>query len=1852
MESELALINKVELRIALAADDAQLENALKVYLTPVLLKLASPHGAVRTSILKIIQNIIPRILASPTLKLPVQLLLEQVLQPRVSDTQDPSQVRLYSLLFVLRGVDRLNAAEKLSLVPQIVAGMSLYPRNVSARLFHILCKVLSESGFKAAARDGPTVTVGPATDADLKFISRCIAKLLLLQPIAEPCALPGLSLADTTFLTRDAGVTYRSLQEISQAKAALLEFLKANAADKPIFEPILTRIPLLIASCDPSLLIRDPSEILFRKLALDLEDAGFIDELFKLVVGDSSSGVLPVSLNLQEKIISLLLCKSKQAALHLQVSQVANLGFASDNARLKQATVQFVRWVSRRTTADEGGKSVTFTTDMASHLRQSLLDEGWPKLDASQVKNYSNAISQRQLKYEALGELLKLNPQLLSPHLDPDSISESYLGFLFGSLEGDDVGLRSTIQDALSSLTVHLPGLETSAKDALKTLLFKYFTSTAAIEGENLQSCRYVALKFVNCCFPFNDNEARLICILGTDKENRSDIIEEATKGLHPHWFSILQSSNTLEFKSTLELLGTTGATVVFPEFDGMVHTIHEAYVNDKEPLIKTMGQAVNFAVSTLVMQAIKGKSTVVVVNEEWSTRIDKALEVDEVVQTCVKKEIESLTTQDEPMGEHLEHVPSFFEVFVGMVFEAFAAQQANSGYVSDTVFGSTLTRLLSLTPTACVCKLSSMTDKLLELVHSKVFNDLTLTQTAQATGIVASSPSVEDSKVLAIIEGLSVLWPTTSRPSNLERTKLVANCYLISRLAVRGRIETVLPEILTGVLSAVIALLSDVHSVSIGLECISQLTIHGVLSLQLMLGANLSKYLESIQDEVIKRVKKSDEKAVIVLSHLSLARKHSIKDDFGLTIFEQAVYETHVSKQTEFMFSSGESFAILAAGWESTVLRRQLDINDSNAITIIESLVGNDTSRLPVILDMVIKSCANTKPSLKRSACIWLLSLVQFCGHLEPVKENAARIHVSFMRFLADRDELIQELASRGLSLVYEMGDLDLKDTLVKGLLKSFTDTTSNSAMTAGSVEHDTELFDKDVLNTHDGSVSTYKDVLNLASDVGDPSLVYKFMSLAKSSALWSSRKGMAFGLGSILSKTSLDEMLVTNKNLATRLIPKLYRYRFDPGSSVSKSMQDIWNVLVKDSTKTINENFKNILAELLKGMGNKEWRVRQALTTALIDLVQVVTLKAYEDQLEEIWSMSFRAMDDIKESVRKEGNKLTRSLAATITRRIQASTKADAGDENSGFLETLLPFLLGTKGLLSDADDIRDFALTTVLKLVKEGGASIRPFIPELIDNFIALMSTLEPQIVNYLVLNADKYNLRNDDIDAKRLQSVGQSPMMDAIEQMLLQLDDTLMPIFISKLQQSIKKSIGLPLKVCGSKVLVTLVTKHLELVKPYGDKLLQMTVLQINDRNDVVASSYAAAAGYLCRICSLESILKYSELLKELYFEFESDKNRIVASIASESVAKYSRDKFELVASSFLPLAFIGKHDPLSVVKSNFEREWIENTSGNLSIKLYLSEIVDLSRRYLLSSRLYEVKQIIAKAVADAVNSVEGTAEFSDGIRVQIFDLLLEGSKGKSWSGKEFILKALILFAIKCKDSLLNDEVLLQKVESTISTEIKRRNKSYQKQAIIFASEFIYNFSRPELTDTFTTIFEEIISDPQVDTDESDDSDGMEVDSNLPKTDKAVVSEEHRLKLIASLFSSFNPEHGPDNALGSLVLSSIEKLFNSSTIVPSWRSKSASCEHILNLITNHGAQLNKNLVNLIYEDWKILSQNCLGSREIDSVKINFIRLSALVMKLVSKERSDEIRKCLLDLQNTDISSVVATELQRIL
>ena len=90
--------------------------------------------------------------------------------------------------------------------------------------------------------------------------------------------------------------------------------------------------------------------------------------------------------------------------------------------------------------------------------------------------------------------------------------------------------------------------------------------------------------------------------------------------------------------------------------------------------------------------------------------------------------------------------------------------------------------------------------------------------------------------------------------------------------------------------------------------------------------------------------------------------------------------------------------------------------------------------------------------------------------------------------------------------------------------------------------------------------------------------------------------------------------------------------------------------------------------------------------------------------------------------------------------------------------------------RGLESPAKEVQKFAYDTVLKLIKSGGKNLLPFIPSLVEQILGLLSTLEPDFINYIHLNAAKYDTTEEKIDEARSRMVSHSPMMEAIERCL--------------------------------------------------------------------------------------------------------------------------------------------------------------------------------------------------------------------------------------------------------------------------------------------------------------------------------------------------------------------------------------------------------------------------------------------------------------------------------------------------
>lgn len=1826
---ELDLVNKVDLRIALAESDAQLENALKLYLAPLLLKLASPDAQVRLAVFKSVQNVFPRVTAARNLQLPVDLLLSQVKDPKVPVGQDPSQVRLYLLLFLSKGVERLSLEAQRLLLPELIREIGSFPHAVLARLFSILVKVLGDykasSDTEVHAETRKLYGFDENTQDEL-FLTEKLAKFFMLQPNAGavPIQTSGMSADDSGFFTRDAGIAYKTPHEINAAKLRLLEFMRAGFSDEALV------LPLLVASTDSSSVIADKADLWFKKLTVDYEDDNLVLTLVLLFVGSDS--VPPVKSTLQDKILNIL-CKSQLAVSHPKAEEISELGLSSDYAKLRQTTVAFIRKVTQTTKKDT---TADYNGSIASKLKESLVAEGWPQIDTAQVTNYRTAVGSRQLQYEALGDVLRNSPELWVHDL-------AYLIFLFESLEGELPDLRPVLQDVLSRLTVHLPQLSGLSKQQLKPFLKKFLVLSS--HDLSIASCRYLAMKYVNCTYAFDDAGARLLCILGTLKTNNSDTVEEAHKGLHPYYFNLLQLSNSLDFESSLAFLGNKSA-VEFPSFANMVLTVRDALAEtDNSQLLQCLPEAIKFTLKVLIMQAVKGKSTVIVADEDWTSRVEKSLEVDETVRQLVVSEIAVQAQNDTEMeGGQPNLNDNLFYLFLELTFRAlFDLYLGNSGVPTDISYGGAFSMLVSMSPLTLVAHLVSVLPKSYQLINEKVLAKKTLEELSEAAGIIGSHPLVDLDSINDAINA----FLSENAGSYTTEARILAVAFLVSRMVLRGRADELDKSVVAKYGTLLISSLSNARLYDGCLEALLQLSVFGVLGPKLTLFNN-DKLVTEAKAVIEPRAKACHELSVLTLSKLGLALPSTYEEIEieELNPIEKLIYNTHVSKQMEFVFASGEALLTLAGGWESKKIQQIKDIVGEEI-----RYVPLSTGRLPIVLQKVLEACSMTKPLLRSAACIWLLSLVQYLGHLPEIRASAAEIHVAFMRFLADRNELVQESASRGLSIVYELGDNDLKETLVKGLLKSFTDSKASSSLSAGTVDLDTQLFEEDVLKTHDGSVSTYKDVLNLAADVGDPSLVYKFMSLAKSNALWSTRRGMAFGLGSILSKSSLDEMLAKNEKLNSRLIPRLFRYRFDPNSQVCKSMNDIWSALVKDTPKTVRENFKLILDEILKGIGNKEWRVRQASAAALNELLQTQPLEQYEARLEEIWNMSFRAMDDIKVSVRKEGNNLSKTLARILIRTADVTTGNVTESKATEVLNQLIPFFLGNKGLLSDAEDIRNFALETILKLCKIGGKSVKPHVPKLLLIFVELMSTLEPEIVNYLVLNADKYNLKSSDVDAKRLQSLGHSPMMDAVEQILGLLDEQLMEPTVQLLRRCVKSSVGLPSKVCGSRVVVSLITKHYALAKPYGDTLLEICVGQLNDRNSTISSSYAAAAGYCCKIAQLDTVLEYSTKIHSFYFESADETHRTLAAIASETVSRYcGSDRFEAVAAAFLPLAFIGRHDTEDSIKELFEKEWIESSSGTSAIKLYFEEICDLCEKHGKSSN-YDIRKVIARSIADMCTAIDVDL---DKDATKLFDILLEACQGKSWGGKEVVFKALVTFALKKVDFLKSHGEILARVQKTVVTEAKRRNKHYQWKVILDVGRYIKAF--PE-DDEIIDIYIDIMAD--VETDDYFEDVDVEVsassDSKLHKTQIAVAVEELYLQYIENSVEAIEVTKLNLDLL-KFSFESMKK-FKESGHEMSWRSCYAYNEYMKKLLEpmiHQKVELNESTLDALSDGFKLLldfgdqyrlEKNVIALARNSKLIIDVFKFNNLLEKVafvVENARS---------LKASEKSSVVLNELNQV-
>ncbi|CAO3572429.1 unnamed protein product [Mortierella alpina] len=1655
-EKDLELLDNVELRFALAESDSQLEKTLNTFLCPVLLKLASPDENVRAKVIAILTHINKRIRPKPSIKLPLHPLLLQF------SHNSSVLVKNFTLIYIEMGYERIAVEDKVDLLPQLIRGLARRPPAQQTTLIHMILPALSQIkqfnednttadpyGFEAFPADAICLLVRlqdvllyrqPTTGSQGMSL-RHVADATGSSETAEGAATPlnplipeGMSPMSVQQVTNNGKATWATSSELKNIKTGALRFICSTTAfpDALPTEVHLERFVALIgATGDAYSEAVNMGEDGLKRLKLpDLEEKKVVDRLYQMYQGTNRGQLVPgqeevfrqPSSNAVKLKLMGYLTKSKTASesfpAALQVSFDCLYGPKTNN-KLLMAGMAFIQWAARM--SSEQALAPIAPVLVSGLLKFTREQENTSGIDPAAAKGFA---------YVAVSLISKRVPAIFRKDL---AIVEDF----FGHLTTETPNVKTYIQEALCTMLDAFNPIQEWATAADITRILSIIENN--INKEEHQA-RFCAVKYATSLFPFSDVTSKYICLM-TVTDSKLEIREEAKIGL------------TFPKAGDLNENSKGNKTSLLPDFGKLVEKIqrkstgsqsHTEEARTRPTFGKSFIMGYTSEVFIHILQFIR---RLLITSADPDVIIEESsneYELQQFVFTPSTRERVKAWLKDMWATENrIDSEQNSLATYISFLELAMNHQGPSEKGLHSTAL-TCLLELFSLAPSSLSQQYSH------RLSWFKTYIGSTSAESRHAVahilGIVGtdnlgSGNPQREVFLQFLIELFSVVKDKTKQATTEQHHgSLLAMGYILGRLLYRypSQAFEIVPE--SELQSMVAEIVSDLDAkqnmcVSAASISLGEIGRYGVIPSK-DTGKDVKKLIEVAN--TTKDVK-IQEHAIAALGHIGVGNPDQIQDI--LTFFYE--FGPKQTKQTEVNFTIGEAIACIGAGWKCSAMDVYADIADQDP-----NMVDVEPSVMDGILNTVLDVMApSPKAATKKAACIWLLSLVKFCSSHASVKLQLPRLHAVFSGLLSDRDELTQEVASKGIGLVYELGDQSIRSQLVGSLVGMF----GEGKKPASKVTGDTELFDGNILGqTPDGSsLSTYQSILSLASDMNQPELVYKFMHLASHNTMWQSRKGAAFGFSSIVSQAESE----LKPYLAT-LIPRLYRYQYDPNPKVNEAMTSIWRSLVKEPKKAVQEYVDVIINDLLESMGARQWRTRESSCLAMADLLQGRSVEEIEKYLEKIWTMSFRTLDDIKESVRTAAFKTCRALTLMTVRYCDPKHVSEA--EGKRVLGIIIPFLVG-KGLLSTAEEVSKFSLTTILKICKQAGPLLRSHIPVIITALLDGLTSMEPQMMNYLSFHTEKYQLTNEQLESSRLNAAKLSPMMEGIEACVENIDDSVMPELSSHLITTIRKAVGLPTKAGCAHLLVSMCIKKPAVVRPLSDTFLKALGSAIKDKSPAVRKSYAVAAGYTSRLATTAALVKFIEKLGGHYLETEEEELRSTSAITVREISKNASDRFKEVASAILPIVYYGSFDASKDIAGIWKDVWEEHTTGSASaVKLYADEIVTLLSTQLTSTSWNSKKQsaVALKAVATVMDLNKYAGD--------LLTLVLDGLSGRTWQGKEQVVELLPALALSSKDFLEDKPSKQQELAKVLLRESKKANKQYRRYAIDALGKYLDAF----------------------------------------------------------------------------------------------------------------------------------------------------------------------------------------------
>uniref|UniRef100_A0A5F8GH31 Ecm29 proteasome adaptor and scaffold n=1 Tax=Monodelphis domestica TaxID=13616 RepID=A0A5F8GH31_MONDO len=1621
-------LERVFLRLGHAETDEQLQNIISKFLPPVLLKLSSTQEGVRKKVMELLVHLNKRIKSRPKIQLPVETLLVQY--------QDPAAVSFvtnFTIIYVKMGYPRLPVEKQCELAPTLLTAMEGKPQPQQDSLMHLLIPTLFHMKYPVE----PSKAASPFNLAEKPKTVQLLLDFMLdvlLMPYGYvlnesqsrqnvpsgqgssssgaggsgiPQPPPGMSFYAAKRVIGDSPWTPEQLE---QCKLGIVKFIEAEQV--PELEAV---IHLVIASSDTrhSVATAADLELKSKQSLIDWNNPAIINKMYKVYLGDiplktKEGAVLkpelkrdPVSTRVKLKIVPHLL-RSKQAAetfpANIQVVYDGLFG-ANTNAKLRTLSLQFVHHIC------------IICPEIKIKPLGPMLLNGLTKL----INEYKEDPKLLSMAYSAVGKLSSRMPHLFTKDI-------ALVQQFFEALCKEEPDTRLAIQEALSMMVGAYSTLEGAQRTLMEALVASYLIKPEV-------QVRQVAVKFASTVFPPDHIPSRYLLLLAAG-DPREEVHGEAQRVLR-----------TLPGKNEKE-----STSKQMPSFPEMVHYIQEkASHRMKTPAKYMTGTAVlpfnpaTFGEIVLYLRMCLAHSAgVVPTSQSLADMQDHAPAIGRYIRNLMSGN-HITSSSSSKSGEN-----NPVQIYIGLL------QQLLAG-VGGLPVMYCLLEAVSVYPEKLATKFVDKTDWIKSLMNTNKEEMRELV--ALFYSVVVSTMSGNELK--STIQHLMKTTKDNHSPE-IQHGSLLALGFTVGRYLAKKKTKVAdlqdtetntayLPEQEQLIQSTTETIGSFLDSTS-PLLAIAACTALGEIGRNGPLpipneGSGFTKLhlVESLLNRIpsSKETNKMKERAIQTLGYFPVG-----DGDFPhQKLILQGLMDSVEAKQIELQFTVGEAITSAAIGTSSVAARDAWLVTEEEYAPLSEAKV-NDV--VPWVLDMILnKHIISPVPHVRQAACIWLLSLVKKLSTHKEIKSHLKEIQSAFVSILSDNDELSQDVASKGLGLVYELGSEQDQQELVSTLVE----TLMTGKRTKHEVSGETVVFQGVSLGkTPDGQgLSTYKELCSLASDLSQPDLVYKFMNLANHHAMWNSRKGAAFGFNVIATKAG--EQLAP---FLPQLVPRLYRYQFDPNLGIRQAMTSIWNALVTDKS-VVDKYLKEILQDLINSLTSNMWRIRESSCLALNDLLRGRSLDDIIDKLPEIWETLFRVQDDIKESVRKAAELALKTLSKVCVKMCDPS-KGTAGQRT---IAVLLPCLLD-KGMMSTVTEVRALSINTLVKISKSAGAMLKPHAPKLIPALLESLSVLEPQVLNYLSLRAT--DQEKAAMDSARLSAAKSSRMMETINMCLQYLDVSVLGELVPRLCELIKSGVGLGTKGGCANVIVSLTTQCPQDLTPYSGKLMSALLSGLTDRNNVVQKSFAFAMGHLVRTSRDSSTEKLLQKLNSWYMEKEEPIYKSSCALTIHAIGRYSPDVLKSHAKEVLPLAFLGMHEAAGEDKGEKDEAtlwtevWQENVPGSFGgIRLYMQELIVITQKA-LQSPSWKMKAQGATAMASIAKQTSSLAPPHLGM---IMTALLQGLAGRTWAGKEELLKAIACVVVACSSELeksVPNQPSINEIVQAVLKECRKDNIKYKIVAV--------------------------------------------------------------------------------------------------------------------------------------------------------------------------------------------------------